>query len=214
MSTTLTWIVVIGSVVIFGGAALNTHRSRRARGLHTRPLGVTALTTAVLAVVGIALGLVCTANRSRFGTVEGMPWVFPYVLLIIGAYTWLLSRTRTGRYLYAVGNNKEAARRAGINVTWIVTFGFIMSSATAALAAVVYIGTQGSMSTDIDGGQLVLVAVASAVIGGTTLFGGRGRMVNGLAIMGVSAAVENMVTAVVLIAAVSLDALVRRRATR
>jgi D-xylose transport system permease protein len=227
MSPTVTWIVVLGSVAIFAAFALNTNRSRRARGLHTRPLGVTVLTIVVLAVVGVVLALICNADRSRFGTIEGMPWLFPYVVLIILAYTWLLSRTRTGRYLYAVGNNKEAARRAGINVKWIVTFGFVMSSATAALAAVVYIGTQGSMSTDIDGGQLVLFAVASAVIGGTTLFGGRGRMANallggvviatvfnGLDIMGVSAAVENIVTAVVLLAAVSLDALVRQRATR
>jgi len=227
MSPTLTWIVVIGAVVVFAAVTLNTSRSRRARGLHTVPLGVTVLTIVVLAVVGVVLALICNANRSGFGTIEGMPWLFPYVLLIILAYTWLLSRTRTGRYLYAVGNNPEAARRAGINVKWIVTFGFIMSSATAALAAVVYIGTQGSMSIDINGGQLVLFAVAAAVIGGTTLFGGRGRMVNallggvviatvfnGLSIMGASPEVVNLVTAVVLIAAVSLDALVRRRATR
>ena len=145
--------------------------------------------------------------------------------MIILFYSWLLARTRTGRYIYAVGNNKEAARRAGIKVKWIVTFAFIMSGATAALASLVYISEQGNMSTDVDGGNLVLYAVAAAVIGGTTLFGGRGRMINallggliiavvfdGLGLMGVSAAVQDIATAVVLIAAVSLDAIVRRRA--
>ncbi len=124
-----------------------------------------------------------------------------------------------------MGNNTEAARRAGIKVNWIVTFAFIMSGATAALAALVYISQQGNMSTDIDGGGLVLYAVAAAVIGGTTLFGGRGRMVN--ALLGgsdhrrrlqrpradgrQSPAVQDIATAVVLLAAVSLDAIVRRR---
>ncbi len=137
-----------------------------------------------------------------------------------------MSRTRTGRYIYAVGANPEAARRAGINVKWIVTFGFIMSSVTAGLAGLIYESQQGSMSTDIDGGGLVLFAVAAAVIGGTSLFGGRGRIFNallggiviatvfnGLGLMGVSAAVQDIVTAVVLIAAVALDSIVRSRAT-
>jgi D-xylose transport system permease protein len=169
---------------------------------------------------------ICNGDRSNFAVIEGMPWVIPYVLIIILAYSWLLSRTRTGRYIYAVGNNREAARRAGINVTWIATFGFIMAGATAALAGVIYISQQGSVSTDIDGGTEVLYAVAAAVVGGTALFGGRGRMVNallggfvisvvynGLALMNVSSAVYDMAVAVVLIAAVSLDSLVRRRAT-
>ena len=100
---------------------------------------------------------VCNDDRSHFAVIEGMPWVIPFVLIIILVYSWLLSRTRTGRYIYAVGNNREAARRAGINVKWIVTFGFIMSGATAALAGVVYISQQGSVSTDIDGGTEVLL---------------------------------------------------------
>jgi D-xylose transport system permease protein len=210
--------------LLFAAVTLYRNRSRKARGLHTPPIGVTALTLGLVALAGILLMYVCNNPRSQFG-VKGMPWVFPFVFLIIGVYSWMMARTRTGRYIYAVGNNKEAARRAGIKVKWIVTFAFIMSGATAALASLVYISEQGNMSTDVDGGNLVLYAVAAAVIGGTTLFGGRGRMINallggliiavvfdGLGLMGVSAAVQDIATAVVLIAAVSLDAIVRRRA--
>lgn len=224
MSPAVGWIALAVCLALFAGLTLNRNRSRRARGLHTLPLGVTALTIGLVSVAGILLVYVCNNNRSDLGVVKGMPWVIPFVLIIIMFYSWLLARTRTGRYIYAVGNNKEAARRAGIKVNWIVTFAFIMSGATAALASLIYISEQGNMSTDIDGGSLVLYAVAAAVIGGTTLFGGRGRMVNallggviiavvfdGLGLMGVSAAVQDMVTALVLLAAVSLDALVRRR---
>jgi D-xylose transport system permease protein len=224
MSVGLGWIALAVCLALFAAVTLNRQRSRRARGLHTQPIGVSLLTIATVAVAGILLVYVCNNNRSALGVVRGVPWVIPFVLLIILIYSWLLSRTRTGRYIYAVGNNPEAARRAGIKVKWIVTFAFMMSSATAALAGLIYISEQGSMATDIDGGQLVLFAVAAAVIGGTALFGGRGRMVNallggliiavvfdGLALMEVGPAVQDMVTALVLLAAVSLDALVRRR---
>jgi D-xylose transport system permease protein len=225
MSPSLGWIAMAVCVAIFAAVTLNRNRSRRARGLHTQPLGVAALAIAAVVIGGVVLMYVCNADRSHLGVIEGMPWVIPYVLIIILVYSWLLARTRTGRYIYAVGNNPEAARRAGINVKWIVTFGFIMAGATAALAGVIYISQQGSVSTDIDGGTEVLYAVAAAVVGGTALFGGRGKMVNamiggfvisvvynGLALMNVSPAVYDMSVAVVLIAAVSLDAIVRRRA--
>ncbi len=225
MSATAGWIALAVCLVLFAAITLGRARSRRAKGLHAPPTGVNLLTIGIVSVVGIVLVYICNSNRSPFSVVRGMPWVIPFVLVIILFYSWLLARTRTGRYVYAVGNNPEAARRAGIKVKWIVTFAFIMSSATAALAGLIYISIQGSMATNIDGGQLVMFAVASAVIGGTTLFGGRGRMVNallggvviatvfnGLALMGVGAAVQDIVTAVVLIAAVSLDAVVRRRA--
>jgi D-xylose transport system permease protein len=226
MSTGLAWIVMVVCVAAFAALVLTKHRSRKAKGLTTPPLGVELLIIGITAVVGIVLVLVCNGNRGNLAPLRGMPWVIPFVLVVIAIYTWLMGRTRTGRYMYAVGANPEAARRAGINVKWIMTFGFVMSSVTAGLAGLIYESTQGSMSTDIDGGGLVLFAVAAAVIGGTSLFGGRGRMINailggiviagvfnGLGLMGVSAAVQDIVTAVVLIAAVALDALVRRRAT-
>jgi D-xylose transport system permease protein len=151
--------------------------------------------------------------------------VVPFVALILGFYTWMLSRTRLGRYMYAIGANPEAARRAGINVNWIKTTAFIMCSVTAGIAGLIYESNQGSMSTDINGGQLVLYGVAAAVIGGTSLFGGKGKplhallggiviacVFNGLGLMGISSAGTDIATAIVLVVAVTLDSLVRRRA--
>jgi D-xylose transport system permease protein len=155
-----------------------------------------------------------------------VPWVIPFVLFVLLVFSFFLTRMRTGRYIYAIGGNPEAARRAGINVAMVRTLGFILAGVTAGLAGLVYESRQGSMATDIDGGSLVLFGVAAAVIGGTSLFGGRGKMIhallggvviaavfNGLGLMGIAAAGQDMATAVVLILAVTLDALVRRRAT-
>jgi D-xylose transport system permease protein len=138
----------------------------------------------------------------------------------------MLARTRFGRYIYAIGGNSEAARRAGINVLRVRTGAFTLSSVTAGAAGIVYASRLGSISTGIDGGTLVLYAVAAAVIGGTSLFGGRGKMVhallgglviaaiyNGMGLLGLAAAAQYMVTALVLIAAVTLDAIARRGRT-
>jgi D-xylose transport system permease protein len=222
------WIVMIVAVALYGGVALARHRSRVAQGLTVPPLGVTLFGLGLVTVGGVVLMLICNANQSltSVAVIRGMPYVIPFVLLVIGLYSVVMSRSRTGRYIYAVGNSPEAARRAGINVKWITMLGFIMCSVTAGFAGLIYASSQGSMSTDINGGQFVLFAVAAAVIGGTSLFGGRGKITNallggiviaavfnGLGLMGVSAAVQDMVTAVVLIAAVTMDSLVRRRAT-
>jgi D-xylose transport system permease protein len=151
--------------------------------------------------------------------------VIPFVLIVLLIQTVLMGRTRLGRYLYAIGNNPEAARRAGINVPIIRTLGFTLGGVVAALAGLIYLSTLGSVSTDINGGNYVLFAVAAAVIGGTSLFGGRGKpmhallggvviavVYNGFELMGVNAAVQDIATAIVLILAVTVDALVRRRA--
>jgi D-xylose transport system permease protein len=222
------WILMIVAVALYAGVTLARHRSRVAQGLTVAPIGVTLLGLGLVAVGGIVLMLICNANQSltSVAVIRGMPYVIPFVLLVIGLYSVVMSRSRTGRYIYAVGNSPEAARRAGINVKWITMLGFIMCSVTAGFAGLIYASSQGSMSTDINGGQFVLFAVAAAVIGGTSLFGGRGKITNallggiviaavfnGLGLMGVSAAVQDMVTAVVLIAAVTMDSLVRRRAT-
>jgi D-xylose transport system permease protein len=228
MSPTLGWVVMVVAVAGFAAVLLLRSRSRRAQGLTTPPLGVTALTIIIAAVGGIVVVLIGNSNQGlALATIRGLPWVIPFVLIVLLFYSWLLNRTRTGRYIYAIGANPEAARRAGIHVPRIVIFGFVMSSVTACLAGLIYESNQGSIATDIPGGQYVLFAVAAAVIGGTSLFGGRGKMLNallggiviatvfdGLGLMSVGAAVQDIVTAIVLILAVTLDALVRRRATR
>jgi D-xylose transport system permease protein len=226
LSPALGWIALVVILALFAALRIGDVARRRRQGLTAPPLGITLLTLGVAAVGGFALVLICNMNRGALTPLKGVPWVLPVVLFILMVYSFFLSRMRTGRYIYAIGGNPEAARRAGINVARVRTLGFTLAGVTAGLAGLVYESRQGSMATDIDGGQLVLFGVAAAVIGGTSLFGGRGKMIhallggvviaavfNGLGLMGIAAAGQDMATAVVLILAVTLDALVRRRAT-
>ena len=226
MSPALSWIVLVVGLAVFAAVSLSTAARRRSQGLSAPPVGITLLTIAVTAVGGIAVVFVCNLNRGALTPLQGVPWVVPFVILILVGATWLLTRTRLGRYIYAIGANPEGARRAGINVARIRTAGFALCAMTAGLAGLAYESRLGSMSTSVQGGNLVLYAVAAAVIGGASLFGGRGKplhallggviiatVFNGLGLMGVSDAVQFIATAIVLIAAVTLDSLVRRRAT-
>ena len=111
----------------------------------------------------------------------GVPWVIPIVLGILGAWTVLLQRTRFGRYVYAIGGNAEAARRAGVNLAATRTWCFVLCSATSGFGGILlgsFFYGQYSSNTG-DPGQLVLYSVAAAVIGGTSLFGGRGKPIHG-----------------------------------
>jgi D-xylose transport system permease protein len=226
MSPGLGWIVLIVVIGIFAAVTLTGHRRRRAKGLSTPPLSIALLTIALTAAGGIVLVVICNLNRGALTPLRGVPWVVPVVLVVLFIWSFMLARTKVGRYIYAIGANPEAARRAGINVPIVRTIGFMLCSMTAGIAGLIYESRQGSMATDIDGGTLVLYAVAAAVIGGTSLFGGRGKPIhallggiviaavfNGLGLMGISAAGQDIATAIVLIAAVTLDSLVRRRAT-
>jgi D-xylose transport system permease protein len=225
MSPALSWIVLAVGLALFAAVSLSRSARRRSQGLSAPPIGITLLTVAVTAVGGIAVVFICNLNRGALTTLQGVPWVVPFVILILVGATWLLGRTRLGRYIYAIGANPEGARRAGINVARIRTAGFALCAMTAGLAGLAYESRLGSMSTSVQGGNLVLYAVAAAVIGGTSLFGGRGKplhallggiiiatVFNGLGLMGVSDAVQFISTAIVLIAAVTLDSVVRRRA--
>ncbi len=225
MSPALSWIVLVAGLALFAAVSLSRASRRRSQGLSAPPIGITLLTIGLTALGGIAVVLVCNANRGALTPLRGVPWVVPFVVLFLVAATWLLSRTRLGRYIYAIGANPEGARRAGINVARIRTAGFALCAMTAGIAGLVYASRLGSISTSVQGGNLVLYAVAAAVIGGTSLFGGRGKpvhallggiiiatVINGLGLMGVSDAVQFIATAIVLIAAVTLDSLVRRRA--
>jgi D-xylose transport system permease protein len=135
----------------------------------------------------------------------------------------VLGRTKFGRYVYAIGGNAEAARRAGVNLTTVRTLAFTLAAFTAGIAGIVNASRLRSVSTALDGGNLVLYAVAAAVIGGTSLFGGRGKAVhavlgglviaaiaNGMGLQGYGADVQQIVTAFVLLAAVAIDSLARR----
>jgi D-xylose transport system permease protein len=218
--------VVVGSA---GAVLWLRAAARRRQGLVAPPVGLTATRIALVAVVGVAVLLICTVNRgTALVRVEGVPWVIPIVLVVLGAWTLLLQRTRFGRYVYAIGGNPESARRAGVSLAAIRTWAFALCSATAGLGGIL-LGSFffGEYSTNTaDPGQLVLYAVAAAVIGGVSLFGGRGKAIHGvlggLLIGGIAYGVsllnlgtlatplEYIVPGVVLLAAVAVDALSRR----
>jgi len=217
------WVVMIVLVVLFGASMILRDRQRRGSGLVAPPASITALKIAVMAAAGVVVVLIGNTNRGVMVPLRGVPWVVLIVLGLLAMWTALLSRTRFGRYVYAIGGNAEAARRAGVNLGMVRTLAFILCGLTAGVAGIIYSSRLGSISTDIDGGELVLFAVASAVIGGTALFGGRGKMLhallgglvvaviyNGLGLLGLSSAATYIVTALVLLGAVIVDTLARR----
>ena len=222
---TLAWIGLAVIVVIVVLAMWLPDIKRRRGGLVVPPIGLTILKTILIVAAGVLVVGICNVNRSKFLPVEGVPWVVPAVLFVLGAWTVLLERTQFGRHVYATGGNIEAARRAGVSVQTVRVWGFVLCSMTAGIAGVIYTSWQGGMSTNINGGQLVLYAVAAAVIGGTSLFGGRGRMIhgllgglvigaiyNGLYLLGFQIQWQLIATGLVLLAAVAVDALSRRGA--
>ncbi len=177
------WIALVVLVVAVGAALWLRAAARRREGLVAPPASVIAIRVALVAIVGVAVVLVCNGNRgTSLVTVEGVPWVIPIVLVVVGALTLLLQRTRFGRYVYAVGGNAEAARRAGISLAAIRIWSFALCSAIAGLGGIL-LGSFffGEYSTNTaDSGQLVLYCVAAAVIGGISLFGGRGKAIHGV----------------------------------
>ena len=183
ISPVASWValaVVVGAV---GTALWLRAAARRRRGLVAPPASLTAIRIALVALVGAAVVLICTINRGTpLVTVQGVPWVIPIVLVVLGVLTLLLQRTRFGRYVYAIGGNPEAARRAGVSLVAIRTWAFALCSATAGLGGIL-LGSFffGQYSTNTaDPGQLVLYSVAAAVIGGVSLFGGRGKAIHGV----------------------------------
>jgi D-xylose transport system permease protein len=216
------WIGLIVIVGIYGSIVWVRDASRRRRGLVAPPASLTVLRIVFIAVAGVVVVAICNLDRGVQLPIQGVPWVVPIVLGVLVVWTILLERTKFGRYVYAVGGNAEAARRAGISLTAIRTWGFILVSVTAGIAGLLYSSWQGGMNTNINGGQLVLYAVAAAVIGGTSLFGGRGRMVhgvlgglvigtiyNGLYLLGFPIQWQLIATGLVLLAAVIVDSLSR-----
>ena len=219
------WVVMVVLVALGGLFMIMRDRRRRISGLVAPPIGVTVLKIAVMAIAGILVVIVGNTNRGAgFTVLSGVPWAVLIVLGVLVLYTVLTSRTRFGRYIYAIGGNAEAARRAGVNLIRIRTLCFTLCGLTAGIAGIMLASQLNSISTDINGGEYVLFAVASAVIGGTNLFGGRGKMIhallgglviaviyNGLGLIGLAAGPTFIVTALVLLAAVTIDTLARRR---
>ncbi|HEX7660247.1 MAG TPA: ABC transporter permease [Pseudonocardiaceae bacterium] len=229
-------LTVLGSwllFVVFGGGysvvVLFRHFSRLRQGLVAQPTTVVVVKSLAVLVVGAAATFLFTLNRSPnpdLTTIRGVPYVVPIILVLLAVGTFVLDRTRYGRHVYAVGGNREAARRAGVKVDQIRMSVFVICSSVAALGAIVYTSKIGSVDGNAGNGNTLLFAVGAAVIGGTSLFGGRGRLrdavigglvlatvQNGLGLLGYQAATVNIITGLVLLIAATVDALSRRRVT-
>ena len=185
------WILMLVLVAIFGLTLWRRDSKRRRAGLVAPPPAVTLLKIGGALVGGVALVLLCNHDRGIFAPIRGVPWVVLLVVGVLVVWTVLLGRTKLGRYFYAIGGNAEAARRAGVSLATIRTIAFMLCSLTAGIAGIVYASRLRSISTSIDGGTLVLYAVAAAVIGGTSLFGGRGKAIHGVLGGIVIAAIDN-----------------------
>jgi len=228
MSPLASWIVMAAAVVLGAVVLVGRDTRRRAGGLAAPPPSVTWLKVAAMAIAGVVVVLIGNTNRGAgLVVVRGVPWVILVVLVVVVAWSFLLGRTRFGRYIYAIGGNAEAARRAGINLSRIRVGAFALTGLTAGVTGIILASELGSISSNVNGGQNVLYAVAAAVIGGVSLFGGRGKMLgailgglivaviyNGLQLLGLGAAPQAIWTAIVLLAAVTVDTVARRSQTR
>ena len=229
LSPLASWILYGASVVLFAALQLSRHVRRVRRGLTAQPASIIAIKILAVFALGAAATWLLTLNRSQNEslTIAGVPFVVPIVLALLVAGTYVLDHTAYGRYIYAVGGNAEASRRAGIDVTKIRASVFIVSSAFAAIGAIVYSSKVGSVDPTAGGLNTLLFAVGAAVIGGTSLFGGRGRLSNavigglvlavvenGLGLLNQPAAIVAIVTGLVLALAATVDALSRLRSTK
>ena len=211
-------------------------RARRSRaGVANRPVALMVLRLGAIALAGVAFVAMLSLDRApsrgslngvaiETTAIEGVPIVVPIAVAILWAGTFILDRTRFGRHLYAVGGNPEAARRAGIKVAWIRIIAF-MTCSTLAVVSGIFDASRIGVVTAATGSQIVLSGVAAAVVGGVSLFGGRGRLThaaigalviaviaNGLGLLGLPAGVNYLVTGGVLILAAAFDAVSRKRA--
>lgn len=220
------WACALLIVVAFAGFELLKHRNKVAAGLHHAPLGVVIARIVGVAAVTLGVTFLLSLNRSVNPRVEirGIPYVLPLVVVLLIGLTFVLTRTRYGRHLYAVGGSAEAARRAGINVDRIRISVFVIGSSLAAVSGIIAASYGGKVSASSGAGNVLLYAVGAAVIGGTSLFGGKGRAVdaviggvvvatiaNGLGLLNQSSYINFLVTGGVLLLAASVDAISRRR---
>ncbi|HEX5541222.1 MAG TPA: ABC transporter permease [Micromonospora sp.] len=225
----LGWLMVAGGAGGYAAVQLMRYRKRTARSLATEPITVVFARIAVLTLLLSAAVYLLNLERSRnplLVSLKGVPVVVPIIALLLVAGTFVLRRTAYGRHVYAVGGNREAARRAGINVDRIRISAFAICSGMAAIGGIIAASRAASVDANTGGSKVLLYAVGAAVIGGTSLFGGKGRVLdavlggavvavidNGMGLMGYSSGVKYILTGLVLLLAAGVDALSRRRAT-
>jgi D-xylose transport system permease protein len=227
LTPTQGWILWAVTSALYVVTGLNRINSRRRAGLVVELTQLWAMkTTALLVITGLAVfQLNQERGLSATNSTKGVPIVAPLILLILVAGTFLLSRTAFGRHIYAVGGNAEAARRAGINVKRVRTVAFVLCSSLAAVAGMLFASRMNSISPSTGGSSTLLYAVGAAVIGGVSLFGGKGRMRdailgglvvavidNGMGLLGYGAGIQFLVTGAVLLVSAGVDAISRRGA--
>jgi D-xylose transport system permease protein len=228
LSVSLSWIFAIVAVVLYAALQLNKVRTRAARGLVTDPIGVVLLRIGALAAIVLIATALLTQERSInpvINSVKGVPIVAPIIVIFLVIWTFVLGSTTYGRHVYAVGGNTEAARRAGIPVDRIRISVFVIGSFMASIGGILAVSRANSVDPNTGGSNILLYSVGAAVIGGTSLFGGKGKAINaviggavitvidnGMGLMGYSSGTKYIVTGLILLIAASVDALARRRA--
>jgi D-xylose transport system permease protein len=224
MAVWLGWAMLAIIVAISLGTGLYDRRRRQAAGVAVRPIALLQLRVgAWILLGGLAVSRLSQNRATGIGPIEGVPIVVPIALGIVWIGQSVLDRTRFGLYVYAVGGNPEAARRAGINVARVRIACFVTCSSLAVLSGLFTVSQVGIVQAST-GRDIVLSGVGAAVIGGVSLSGGRGRLTqaavgallismitNGLVLVGLSPAITLMATGGVLILAATIDALSRRR---
>jgi D-xylose transport system permease protein len=220
------WLLLFVVFIIYFGTALLSRRQRSRSNQENKPLSIVIFKSIMILSIGgffvFYLNLERGANPS-LTSLKGVPYVVPLVLILLTAGTFVLNRTKFGRHIYAVGGNAEAARRAGIRVSRIRIIVFMISSTFAAIAGIFMASRAGSVDP-ASGRSIVLSAIAAAVVGGVSLFGGRGKLTdaviggfviavidNGLGLIGLASGLNLAITGGVLLLAASADAITSRK---
>ena len=211
------WLLAIIVIVLYAVPNLYDSWQRNRRGLEGPPMSLAVVKTVAVALLVIAVVF-------RLNQAQGIPLLGVLFITVVAVLASIMKRTRYGRYVYAVGNSRQSARRAGVNVPVILGSVFLVSGLLASVGGFIAVSREAASTTLTGGGTFLLEVIAAAVIGGTSLFGGRGTvwsallgalvvgsLSNGLDLTGRSGAVKLIVEGLILALAISADAILRRR---
>jgi len=229
LSVSYSWIFFLLTAGAYLLSGLLKFRKRKKAGLVDNLFKLWVIKTFVLIAIGTLATWALTVERSNnpdLVSLRGIPYAVPVILVLLVGATFVLSRTSFGLHIYAVGGNAEAARRAGINVKMVRITAFMICTSFAAVAGMIFVSRANSISPTTGGSSTLLYAVGAAVIGGTSLFGGKGKVSdailgglvvavidNGMALLGYPAGIKFMVTGAVLLISATIDAVSRRGAS-